>query len=312
MRSDHVVGLRDTLQLLELQRACRIHRRDYRGAAASVIPLHRLIDTLRDEPTSTAQHVRAAFAGIVARQVQLTVRDASFPTDELQRMQTSLTEADWQQACLLSSLSERAVCYELLHKPVSMLDPKAQVAASFVLLVARPGDAAKVLGAQSDYVDAARGEFTALMGAYQAIDSRTQALAAERSGNPTKERRAVTAATALFLYYGNHSPSPFLRAAALQRASIAVLAIERYRRERGQLPDHLDDLVPDYLAAVPADPCNGYPMRMVKRHGSYAVYGVGIDLADNVGDVEYRDDHAATDDGLFVLTPIAIESAGRP
>lgn len=83
---------------------------------------------------------------------------------------------------------------------------------------------------------------------------------------------------------------------------MAILAIERFRRERGQLPDTLDDLVPDYLAAVPEDPCNGYPMRMVKRNGGYAVYGVGSDLVDNVGDVESKEQHSATDDGLFVAS----------
>lgn len=49
---------------------------------------------------------------------------------------------------------------------------------------------------------------------------------------------------------------------------------------------------------------------MVKRNGGYAVYGVGIDLVDNVGHVENTDEHSPTDDGLFVPAIVGVEGDG--
>jgi hypothetical protein len=80
----------------------------------------------------------------------------------------------------------------------------------------------------------------------------------------------------------------------IQRSAVAVLAIERHRRARGNVPDHLSQLVPDYLPAEPIDPVDGYPLRYIKRAHGYYVYGVGLDLQDNAGDLE------RADVGLFV------------
>jgi hypothetical protein len=48
---------------------------------------------------------------------------------------------------------------------------------------------------------------------------------------------------------------PFLRAAQL------VTALALYQADKGEPPARLDDLVPDYLAALPIDPSNGKPFR---------------------------------------------------
>src|SRR5262249_22007876 len=48
---------------------------------------------------------------------------------------------------------------------------------------------------------------------------------------------------------------PFLRAAHL------VTALAVYQADTGKAPAKLDDLVPDYLAALPIDPSNGKPFR---------------------------------------------------
>ncbi|MEM8756470.1 MAG: hypothetical protein AAGF47_01645, partial [Planctomycetota bacterium] len=63
----------------------------------------------------------------------------------------------------------------------------------------------------------------------------------------------------------------------------AMVAIERYRAERGVLPASLDDLVPAYLEAVPMDVIDGQPLRYrveadaaASRPG-YVLYSIGVD-----------------------------------
>ena len=67
------------------------------------------------------------------------------------------------------------------------------------------------------------------------------------------------------------------------RAARAALAVERYRRTRGPLPETLSDLVPDFLDAVPQDPFDGEPLRYKRLDVGYVVYSVGPNEADDGG-----------------------------
>lgn len=59
---------------------------------------------------------------------------------------------------------------------------------------------------------------------------------------------------------------------------MAMLAIETYRAERGQLPRTLEQLAPSYLPKVPDDPFNpGHPMQYKVEKGGYVLYVAGAD-----------------------------------
>jgi hypothetical protein len=67
------------------------------------------------------------------------------------------------------------------------------------------------------------------------------------------------------------------------RSVVAVLAVERYRLARGRWPESLAALVPEFLAAVPADPYDGQPLRYRRLADGVVVYSVGPDGADGGG-----------------------------
>ena len=74
-----------------------------------------------------------------------------------------------------------------------------------------------------------------------------------------------------------------------QRRSVArsmetVFACRRYRAKRGRYPEKLDELVPEFIAAVPLDPFDGKPLRYNNEH--HYVWTVGEELAFN-GDVDF-------------------------
>lgn len=56
-------------------------------------------------------------------------------------------------------------------------------------------------------------------------------------------------------------------------AQVAVAAT-RYRLDHGKLPDHLGDLVPAYLDAVPLDPFDGQPLRLIVKDDQWIVYSI--------------------------------------
>lgn len=64
-------------------------------------------------------------------------------------------------------------------------------------------------------------------------------------------------------------------------ATRLTVACRAYEVAHGTLPDSLEDLVPEFMAEVPADPFDGKPFRYLREKG--IVYSVGIDLKDSGG-----------------------------
>jgi hypothetical protein len=62
---------------------------------------------------------------------------------------------------------------------------------------------------------------------------------------------------------------------AMLRCAAVAVALERYRLANGRWPDAPGALVPKYIAAVPADPFDGKPLRFAKNKKEVAVFSVG-------------------------------------
>lgn len=79
------------------------------------------------------------------------------------------------------------------------------------------------------------------------------------------------------------------RTHAYTRCTIIALAAERFRREKRSWPDSVDQLCPQYLAAVPLDPLDGEPIRFRRDEDGVIIYSVGQDTVDN--DVNLEREH---------------------
>lgn len=62
-----------------------------------------------------------------------------------------------------------------------------------------------------------------------------------------------------------------------------ALAVERFRLANGQLPENLNELVPQFLSIVPVDPFDGKPLRYHRLAKGYVIYSVGQDGHDDGG-----------------------------
>lgn len=81
----------------------------------------------------------------------------------------------------------------------------------------------------------------------------------------------------------------FAKHEATRRLAVTSLAVEQYRCDRHKLPDSLNELVPEYLKAVPSDPYDGKDLRYKKLKKGYVVYSIGRDRKDNNGTMENAD-----------------------
>ena len=75
-----------------------------------------------------------------------------------------------------------------------------------------------------------------------------------------------------------------VRSVAEMRAAAIALALERYRRARGDWPTDLNQLVPDYMKMLPVDPNSGGPFRYSHPFGGISVYALGTGAPDFKGE----------------------------
>jgi hypothetical protein len=83
---------------------------------------------------------------------------------------------------------------------------------------------------------------------------------------------------------------------------LTAIAIERYRLAKGRLPQRLEELVPEYLEAVPIDPFDDRPIRYKRTEPGYVIYIVGEDGKDNGGTERDRDKRDQPYDLPFIVT----------
>jgi hypothetical protein len=97
----------------------------------------------------------------------------------------------------------------------------------------------------------------------------------------------------------------FRRKHAYLRCTIVALAAERFRREKKVWPDSVDQLCPQYLAAVPLDPFDGEPLRCRRVEDGVIIYSVGQDAFDNNDNLDREHPNQSGVDIAFRLWDVA-------
>jgi hypothetical protein len=67
-------------------------------------------------------------------------------------------------------------------------------------------------------------------------------------------------------------------------ATLVAIALVRHRKATGSWPGTLSDLVPGMLEEIPADRCDGQPLRLRLEDGRPVLYSVGFDRDDDRGE----------------------------
>lgn len=87
------------------------------------------------------------------------------------------------------------------------------------------------------------------------------------------------------------------------RAAIAMIAMERYRLQKGNWPASLEAMLPGYLATVPLDPETGKPLMLKTIPEGYVIYGVWNNGIDDGGKIRYDDNSSPLDAGYQLWHP---------
>jgi len=88
--------------------------------------------------------------------------------------------------------------------------------------------------------------------------------------------------------YGYRQGPGLIRRAAesetARRLAVTALALERFRLRNGIYPGSLEELRPDFMAAIPIDFMDGKPLRYrLLKNAEFVLYSVGLDCVDDGG-----------------------------
>jgi hypothetical protein len=285
MLTPHVASVRQSARILAVHAVLAADKGDTEQATAAVNDMLELAQSVRHEPVMISQLVRIACEAIGVGIIERILARTSLPNNELLSMEQKIASIEDQPVIADAYIGERCAS----HGPI-----RSGKASEF-LDVALPGTTgpswiAKPM--QVTYQIAGLHELDALWYLNLSDAART-IVQRPLDSNSVVELRAIGSraqrapplltATRAFTAGFEGYPVRELRVLAQKRCMRAALAVERYRNEKGKLPDKLEELVPLYLGTIPIDPFSSQPVRFKPQAKGYLIYSFGEDLKDDSG-----------------------------
>jgi hypothetical protein len=246
---------RKAAQILVYDSELRAAERDGNNAlqsAYAVLTVARYIDS---EPFLICQLVRAAESGLAISALERAMTCANVPDKGLQAMQQLLESEATANPLYWALRGERA---------------------SFHAMVINGNDGAKM--SESDHAWGLR----ALNRAIDLAAKRTPANSSAWATLDTDLRKGSADALRLMPAFDKVRKA-LTRAQANVSTAAVALAAERYRRDKGEWPADLKDLVPKYLKQLPPDPYTGGALKYAKHQQGITVYALGPNVFDFKG-----------------------------
>jgi hypothetical protein len=283
----HVQKLRDLAQLLELNLRVRAARGDIDGAVES---LHAMLAVSRslDNQLLLVEHlVRVRLAGVASAEAEWLINQKQLTDEQLAQLQAHFQALDLHGGLTRGLTGERAMGYNTFYHLSTLknagikLPKEADIPLMFEAdgQLARPADCLLQFELLTDTLTASSEPFPQARKRVELVEQRLKKAAGSK--NPLERvKYMVTLLVTPAILPAFDSTA---RGLAKQQALEAALAAERYRLKSGSFPSQLSDLVPDLLAAVPTDPFDGQPLRLINRDGALIIYSVGPNGKDNGG-----------------------------
>jgi hypothetical protein len=294
----HLEQMRKVTRLLVLDARLRAVDGDMDGALRSCRAALNAARSVGDEPATVSQLTRVSCARSAVRALEQVLALGQASPKALEELQSAFAAEAEEPLELIAARCERVSYYQCLEV---MRDGR--------LDRANYGMRTGPLGATGDNL-LDKGKAGACEAAYLRYSNEIVEIAKlpteqqhERlkSLKPPKEELPALLEGLMRGGEWQRMVHAFLGTKADLRCAAAALAVERYRLAKRQWPDGLAALVPDYVAAVPADPYDGQPLRLRHMPDGLIIYSIGQDLADDGGKLDRNHPNAPGTDVGFRL-----------
>lgn len=288
MQLGHLAQIRTLARRLSIRSLLASLNGDTEAATKMLVGTIELADSLEQEPILISQLVRIAIYGIGLSAFEQAMNRADFSAEQLETMQKRLVEAEKNRAFVNGFIGERCMWTvvermgwddKLFGSGGGGFDPQDL----WFDLVYRPFGLMELDGVR--YYDA----FEQIMAACEMPVSE-QIDAAQAISDRLARNGGVGSMTAIIMPSLARALEADVRNRAHLRTVILALAAARYKADKGEYPDTADMLVPDYLDAVPIDPCGGDPIRYRRLDHGFVAYSLGRNRTDEGGE-EDEDQH---------------------
>jgi hypothetical protein len=296
----HLRKIKDCASLLEAEAVAQAGQGHTDQASKAIVAGLRLARSLENEPVLISLLVRVAAEYIVLRGLEQVVTRKPFEGDQLLSLQAALHDTAGLKYLARALGGERCGTIQAFQVPPEermspffeaeasstddQNDSRARSTAVQKEMTARLTAHRKTPAWHEDF-NFALDYFASLLAAAEKPLPEALASFADAEAQIDEAKPKGLLISALLLPATARAAARFGNATARVCTAQAALAVERYRHKHDNaLPVSLDALVPEFLAAVPADPFDGQPLRYEKLVGrGYVVYSVGRDLQDNHG-----------------------------
>jgi hypothetical protein len=291
LTSSNVLGnsikSRSAARLLVLRSIVAAHRNDVNEAQRSLATLGILPNCLASEPKSISLQLRAHLHGVFFDQSVEVLDDVPFTDEQLATLQIIARNIDYSKQLYQAVLFDRlhgAQCFDGNYVRDHALADLMSKRAWWWYCVSHV-DAAEYWQAMRRFCGASNSNDVemALRNINQVNDNYQGKFARTRN---LPERYHVTSNTVGGAWYLAHAA---VRGTAASRVFDAFVACHRWKLKHGDFPNGLEELVPDYLTAVPQDPFANAPIRMTEINGDLVIYSAGPDGIDDGGDARSDD-----------------------
>jgi RNA polymerase sigma factor (sigma-70 family) len=306
----HLAGIKSGTQISEMAAILDAENNEGKKAADDVLATLALARSLKAEPETISQLVRAAGVALCTAGLEQVVNRTTLPPDSLSELSKGFQNLEdyetrgegftramvGEEVNHMTLMKNRDRLVEVLTKP-DLIDMPAEQRRQIVEHVNQPGS----LEAEQDCLATS---FQQLMAARQeTFPDRLKA------ADVIQECAARASARGLllnaFLWNGLSGKMISREAGSLAnlRLALTALGLEQFRAAHNNLyPATLSELVPNYLPAPLEDPFDGQPLRYRKQGAGYVLYSIGPNLKDDGG----QRMTAGGDDQVFaVITPPA-------
>jgi hypothetical protein len=278
----HIADVRDGARLLCLAAVLRAEQGDASGAARAVEAAVQITRSLEQEPVMISHLVYAGMSVRAAVALERALNQVEFSSEQLTRLYRVFVGIRMDDGLVRALAGHRCASLTVFENPQALdrsyferLPPVAVLEVYGALgLAAREGTI--FLAHMNECLRVAQLPAFRRPPALRALEAYDR-----------RRGRALLLGLADTGYAPRVIQLEMKYAAQIELARTS-LAVQRFRRACARLPETLDPLVPDYLAAIPQDPFDGAPLRYQRLERSFMVYSVGEDGRDDGGKTEPR------------------------
>ncbi|WP_425400594.1 hypothetical protein [Aeoliella sp.] len=272
----HVQSARMVVRLLKLRATVRVHDGDTAGAARDLRAMLQTAAMLRDDPYGVSQLVLMACLESTYPLLEQLLPYVESEQSELAAIQSLLEEVDTHRGLKLAAMSDRVMGMVAFENPTT----GGATNVPTPLYQAWIGDdELELLQVMRDLDNGIEPDWPgslALTDRFPPSEWGDE----EVRGPPGM---GVWFSPSRFAHTLANSVPEFAEGQARASTAAAGIAALRFHHQNDRWPASLDELVPEFLDAVPIDPFTGDPLKLTSTDEELVIYSVGPDLKDDGG-----------------------------